>query len=510
MKENRTDIIKKRGIKGFLNRLGKTKRRILIAGIILAVIIFVSFLLRPKPVEPNFFEAQVTDLSQEVSLTGKIKAAESVSLSFERSGRVSVVNKISGEKVYKGTVIASLDNSGLEANLAKAEAELGSILSGARPEEVDIQKAVVKNADVVFGIAKKDLDDKLSDNKGKIEEMIANKIDRFFLNPKTAPELVFQVNDYWLESKIESDRRTLETSLLTWESSVGADDESSYAIEVFADVRDISDSLLMAFGDNIISNYSQTTINGWKTDTETLRSFASTASSAIATAREKWVVANNSLAIAEKDLTLMLSGATVFQVDASKAAVEAVEAEIRKGMIISPINGVIGKIDITKGEMFTMGVEVASVISDKKFQIETYVPEVDVSKIKVGNPAEVTLDAYGSDIIFSASVISIDKGETVVDGVTAYKATIEFTDNDERIMSGMTANVDIKGESKSSVIAIPQRAVISADGKKFLDVLKDEETVRVEVKTGFKGSNGYVEITEGLSEGEKVLFLTSK
>jgi HlyD family secretion protein len=179
-------------------------------------------------------------------------------------------------------------------------------------------------------------------------------------------------------------------------------------------------------------------------------------------------------------------------------------------MIISPISGILGKLDLTEGETATMGVEVASVISDKKFQIEVYVPEVDVAKVKVGNPAEVTLDAYGSDTTFNASVISLDKGETIVGGVTAYKAIIEFTDNDERIMSGMTANVDIKGEIKAQVVAVPQRAIISDDGKKFLDILKDEEVVRVEVKTGFKGSDGYVEIIDGLSAGEKILFSVSK
>ena len=488
-----------------LSGMAKKKKMVLIAAIVLAVAVLGMVLFRPKEPELNLYEAKKTDLAQEVSLTGKVKAAESVSLSFERTGRVSFLSAASGKKIYAGEFLASLDNSGLEANLAKAEADLGDILSGTRPEETNVQRAVVENAKLLLEVAENDLLDKLADNKGKVGETIANKIDRFFSNPKTVPNLNFGISDYALESKIESEKAALESKMSAWNSALGAANGASAAMEALTAARNLSDSLLMAFGEDIVTGYSQSTIDGWETDTISVRSFASSAASAITVAREKYVSAGNSLAVAEKDLALMLSGATSFQVESARAAVDSVKAEISKGIVRSPISGVIGKVEAVKGETVSAGTPVITVISDKKFQIEAYVPEADIAKIKPGNPAKVTLDAYGSDSVFGASVISIDPGETIVEGVTSYKAIIEFSEEDDRVKSGMTANVDVVGDGKSGVVAVPQRAVITDDGRKFLNVLKEGNITRVEVKTGFRGSDGYVEITEGLSEGEKVV-----
>jgi RND family efflux transporter MFP subunit len=511
MKKNRVKEtisgIKDAGRKGLSGMAGmaKKKKMVLIAGIIIAVAVLGVILLKPKEPELNLYEAKKTDLAQEVSLTGKVKAAESVSLSFERAGRISSFYAVSGKRIYAGEILASLNNSGLEADLAKAEAELGNVLSGARPEEINVQKAVVENSKLIFEVAENDLLDKLADNKGKVGETIANKMDRFFSSPKTAPNLNFGISDYALESRIESEKAALESKMSAWNLAVGASDGAYAAMEALTAIRSLSDSLLLAFGENIVTGYSQSTVDGWETDTISVRSFASTAASAITVAREKYVSGGNSLAVAEKDLALMLSGATSFQIESARAAVDSVKAEISKGIIRSPISGMIGKTDAVKGETVSAGAPVITVISDKRFQIEAYVPEADIAKIKTGNPAKVTLDAYGSDTVFQASVVSIDPGETIVEGVTSYKAIIEFDEDDERVKSGMTANADVMGGVKEGVVAVPQRAVITDDGRKFLNVLKEGNITRVEVKTGFRGSDGYVEIIEGLSEGEKVV-----
>jgi len=336
-----------------------------------------------------------------------------------------------------------------------------------------------------------------------------NKLDRFFTNPKTSPNLNFVISDFTLESKLESEKTVLESKMSAWDSASDVSGQAFAAMEAVTAMRNISDSLLIAFGDSIVTGYSQTTVDGWETDTIALRSFATTAAGTITTAREKYVSASNTLAVSEKDLALMLSGSSSFQIESAGAAVDSVRAEINKGIIRSPISGVIGKIDVVLGESASVGMPVVTVISDKKLQMEAYVPEADIAKIKAGNRAEVTLDAYGSDVVFGASVVSIDPGETIVDGVTAYKAVLEFTEDDERVKSGMTANIDVMGEEKSGVVAVPQRAVITDNGRKFLDVLKGKDVVRVEVKTGFRGSDGYVEITEGISEGDKIVVSTT-
>ena len=138
--------------------------------------------------------------------------------------------------------------------------------------------------------------------------------------------------------------------------------------------------------------------------------------------------------------------------------------------------------------------------------MEVFIPEADISKIAVGNEASVTLDAYGSGVTFKAKVASIDPGETIVEGVTTYRTILEFAEEDARIKSGMTANIDILASKRDGVISIPQRAISVKGGDKFARIISSDGTVKeVMIETGMRGSAGEVEVTKGVSEGDKVI-----
>lgn len=72
----------------------------------------------------DFIVAERSSLIQEVSVTGRVRPAESVELAFEKTGKVSRVNISIGNKVKAGQVLVSLVNSGLAAQLLQAEADL--------------------------------------------------------------------------------------------------------------------------------------------------------------------------------------------------------------------------------------------------------------------------------------------------------------------------------------------------------------------------------------------------
>ena len=130
-------------------------------------------------------------------------------------------------------------------------------------------------------------------------------------------------------------------------------------------------------------------------------------------------------------------------------------------------------------------------------------PEADIAKIKIGNTAEVTLDAY-PDVFFKATVTKIDPAETVIEGVATYKTTLQFSQNDSRIRSGMTANTDIEGEKREDVLVIPARAIKQKEGKKIVEILDGEVTRDVEIETGLRGSSGDIEVVSGLKEGDEI------
>jgi RND family efflux transporter MFP subunit len=161
---------------------------------------------------------------------------------------------------------------------------------------------------------------------------------------------------------------------------------------------------------------------------------------------------------------------------------------------------------LKKDEIVTANMPVVSIISDKKFEIKTLISEIDIAKIKIGNEANVTLDAYGPDKIFKARVIHIDPAATIIENVPSYQVKLEFINPTEEIKDGMTANLDIITNHKENVLFIPRRAVFSEDSKKFVRVLTPQKTIEErEVKTGIVGEEAKIEITEGLSEGEIVV-----
>ena len=132
-------------------------------------------------------------------------------------------------------------------------------------------------------------------------------------------------------------------------------------------------------------------------------------------------------------------------------------------------------------------------------------PEADIAKVSVGNTSIVTLDAYGRDVVFEAKVVAIDPAETIVDGVATYKVTFQFIEDDERIKSGMTANIDITSDNRENVIAVPQRSIIRKNGDKFVRILDGNNVKEIKVETGLYGSDGNIEIIRGINEGDKVI-----
>jgi hypothetical protein len=139
------------------------------------------------------------------------------------------------------------------------------------------------------------------------------------------------------------------------------------------------------------------------------------------------------------------------------------------------------------------------------FQIESYVPEINIALIKFGDSAKITLDAYGDNTFFEAKVVSIDPAETVRDGVSTYKIKLQFIEKDERIKSGMTANVAIIIFNKPHVIVVPGGVVLEQDGKKFVQIKNGKEILEREVTTGDVSLLGQIEIVSGLEDGEQVI-----
>lgn len=510
-----------------------TKKSTIIAAIVAVILIIGAYFIFRGESAPvyEFAVAQRGEVVQEVSVTGAVKPAQSVDLAFEKSGKVSLVKANVGDRIVAGQILVALSNLDLIAQLDQArasfkvqEATLDELKKGVRSEEIGVYQTKVDNAIVSLNEAGKAAVDKIGDAYTKSEDAVRNKTDQFFTNPRTSnPQFVFSSITSQLKIDIEWERFLLESILNSWSSSLGSltvssdlDSSINIAKNNLSQVRIFLGNIALAIN-SLTSNASltQTTIDGYKTDVSTARTNVNTAIANLTTAQDGLSSAQSALTLAQRDLALKQAGSAPEAIKAQEAQVEAAaanvknyEAQVAKTILHAPINGIVTKQEAKVGEIMSAGAVAVSLISESQFEMETNVPEADIIKVKIGDSAKVTLDAYGNDVIFEARVTKVDPAETVIEGVATYKTTLQFIKKDGRLKSGMTANIDILADKRENVISIPQRAVASRDEDKIVKILLDEktgETSEVKVKTGLRGSDGNVEILEGVKEGDKVV-----
>lgn len=507
-------------------------KTVIIFGVVAVVLIIAGIATyvsqQNKAVPFKTMTASRVTVSQEVDVTGRVVPEKEVNLAFEQSGRVKSINFVVGERVEAGAPLATLDASTVNAQLSQAEAmvrveeaKLAELMRGTRSESVQIYETKVANAQTSLDAARKGLIDALQDAYTKTDDAIYSKTDEIFDYPRgNNPKLVFDLSDASLRISIENKRFELTSILASWKTRNG---ELNATADVAAHLTATKNNLetVRTYFDNVASavnglvasgTLSATTITTYKTNTGTARANINLAIASLQSAEEKWAAAQSALAVANNELSLQKAGTTAEQIAAETAAlasananVSLAEAQVAKTVLVSPISGVITALDIKRGEIASMNAPVISIMSDSMMKIESYVPEADMTKLKVGDTADVHLDAYGSGVLFAAHVVAIDPAETMKEGVPTYKTTLKFDEADARVKSGMTADVRVFGGKKENVIAVPGRALESNNGKTIARILRNGVVVEVPVETGMKGADGMVEIISGVAEGDQVI-----
>jgi|WetSurMetagenome_2_1015567.scaffolds.fasta_scaffold01167_8 HlyD family secretion protein len=238
----------------------------------------------------------------------------------------------------------------------------------------------------------------------------------------------------------------------------------------------------------------------------------SAASNAVDTAKQGLILAQKQLAEIknpprQEDVNLAQA-----QVSNAQAALDLANKQIDDSIIKSPIDGQVVKDNFNVGEQVGVAVTAFSVLAENDFEIDVDISESDIAKVKDNDPVEVTLDAFGSDQKFNATVFFIEPASTVIQDVIYYKVKIKFTETVDKlagIKPGMTANVTIITDKKDNVLTVPERAVIEKEnGVKIVRILAGGKVVEMPVKVGLRGDDGSVEILEGnIHEGDVVVVL---
>lgn len=473
------------------------------------------------------------DVVQKVNVTGKVAPFQKADLGFESAGTLAMKNFKVGDRVKAGDIIASLDVSaanaslqGAQANLLSESAKLGDLAKGLRPEEMIVEETKVKNAQIAYADAEQSMNNAIHDAYTKTTSAILNYTDSFYQNAQTAAPLInIHTESISVRDRANDGRILLTDVFRSWKNKIDMNASlSDLIVETKKDLELTKNFLgLMASVVSSISTgnsgVSQSTIDGYNTTLNGAQTQLNSALSGFTSAETALKAASSSLSLALNEFNLKKAGSSAeslaaqkAKVDQSLASVSEYRSILLKSKIVAPVDGIVTRADPEVGEFVAAGKITFGVMSDQSFKIEVFVPEMDIAKIVVGNIASVTLDAYGEDVIFPASVVLIDPAETIVEGVPTYRVTLRFDTADARIRSGMTANIDIITAHREGVVAVPVSAVsekvvsgANAQNKqKFVRVDEDGDFVERLVQTGVRGSDGYVEIISGLRAGENV------
>lgn len=176
--------------------------------------------------------------------------------------------------------------------------------------------------------------------------------------------------------------------------------------------------------------------------------------------------------------------------------------------LMAPIDGDVIVRAVEPGQTVTSG-EAVIVLSDR-FIINAKVDETDIGKVKVGQDATISLDAY-PQVKVKGQVDHISYESKIVNNVTTYEVDILPAEIPEFFRSGMSAYIDIIEESKKNVLLVPLETVKQDKNGSFvfLSQGKNTKSVKQSIKTGISDENK-VEVISGLGIKDKIIIESPK
>jgi RND family efflux transporter MFP subunit len=364
----------------------------------------------------SLYDPQNTEASASIPATGKIEALSDVDVRSQLSERVTRVPVSIGETVSVGTILATLNNQDYtaqanlaQANLNSAQAVLNETLRGTRGEQLDIARSQVQSAEVSFNNAKTSLQNSVETSYASIDDVISNKTDIIFKNPRSdSPALLFPNGDF--QTRIDASRKRARIQDIL-EKDISTYTQKSAQVDL-EQVKDYLQTLAELVNTITPSSVlSQSTIDLWKLNVSTSRSTINGSITSLLGNIEKSTLSESSLDIAKNQLTLAEAGATQEQLSAQEARVQAAQASLdassltlNKTIVRSPISGTVSRVLVSEGDLVTPGQIVATVVNTSGLKVSAYVNERSISLLNIGSPVYSNNNKIGTVTKIAPSV----------------------------------------------------------------------------------------------------------
>jgi multidrug efflux pump subunit AcrA (membrane-fusion protein) len=472
------------------------RRKKTTAGIVLGILII--FILSSGGDDTlNWVTGTVEEgtVRQIISVSGDVNAVNTADLSFPVGGILESITVKEGDVVEKGQILATLKHNDLQANYQDA-------LASVRIAEADrgVSKTTIE-------IARENLERVTREQKNRVDNAY-----RTLLSSDLEARPKEKSNDD--APPIISGTYTCAQGTYTMKVyASGSGSGYSYVLSGLEDgtYTAYTESaaalgkcgLSVQFIENESYNNSAWTIQIPNTDSNLYTENLNAYNLAVTQSANAIRAAEQNLTLVEQNNTLESRDSIIeAQVLQAQARLDAIGAQISDHILTAPFAGTVTNIEPVTGE--SIGTEpVITMVSDEAFALTALIPEIDITKIGVGQKADVVFDARDGETL-KATLIFISPLATEIDGVSYFEAKFILDAEIDWLRSGLNADVDIIIDTHENVTRIPKRYLTEKDGTYTVLVPDGEKTASKTVTVTFEGNDGYVEIA-GLDVGTTVI-----
>lgn len=257
-----------------------------------------------------------------------------------------------------------------------------------------------------------------------------------------------------------------------------------------------------------------------------------TSTADLETAETQFRTAEANVASAEANLEAAKQSvkAAEFNTASAQASVKEARENLARTSIYAPASGIVSLLNVEKGERVVgtlqmTGTEILRIANMNTMEVQVDVSESDVLRVKVGDNADIEVDAY-LDKKFEGTVTEIANSAqsvlsaTSTDQVTNFTVTVRINPSSYRDIKnkvrfpfrpGMSASVEIKTNTEKDILTLPIQAVTTReidedDDEKYevIFVYSADTVNMIQVKTGIQDDK-YIQITSGLKGKEEVV-----
>ncbi len=234
----------------------------------------------------------------------------------------------------------------------------------------------------------------------------------------------------------------------------------------------------------------------------------------LVTTKAELLAAEAQVSSAQAKLTSLLNGPTDTEIREMELSIaqaqlglDEAQANLDDATLRATIDGIVLSIEVEVGQKTTSDLSSALIIGDlTKLELPVYVAEVDINKVKLGQPVNIAVDAL-PDQVFQGEVSRIAPISQASSGVVNYQVTIQLKDLEieDGVRPGMTAVATILSDDGANTWLVPSTAVMEFEGQNYVRVVRNGQPSRVAVKPGASQGEWTVVKSEDLQAGDQVV-----